>query len=313
MRSRHTIASSHSKRESVPSDSDTSAVRALIESAANDLGAMGIESSRLDAEVLLAGAAGVTREAIITGSIDLLPTILKKFEAMVARRKKREPVAYIVGHKEFYSLDFDVSPAVLIPRPETEFVVTAALECIAGKANARVLDLGTGSGAIAIAIAVNAPTAHVTAVDISAHALEVASRNARRHAVADRIKLQLADCFDVLDGGGALGTFNAIVSNPPYLADAEITDLEPDVRLYEPRVALSGGVGGLRILRRIASGAGAHLEANGELIMEMGTGHAGDVVRIIVHAGLRVVDVINDFAGQMRVVRARAGGANPNG
>ena len=295
------------------SDLDISRVRALIDSAAHNFAAVGIESSRLDAEVLMAEAAGVTREAIITGSIDLSPAILKKFEAMVARREKREPVAYIVGHKEFYSLDFEVSPAVLIPRPETEFVVTAALERIAGKANARVLDLGTGSGAIAIAIAVNAPTAQVTAVDISADALEVASRNARRHGVGDRINLQLADCFDVLDGGAALGAFDAIVSNPPYLDDAEITVLEPEVRLYEPRDALSGGVGGLLILRRIVSDAGAHLEANGELIMEMAMGHAGDVARIVVHAGLRVVDVINDFAGQMRVVRARAGGANPNG
>jgi len=292
----------------VPSDSEISAARALIESAAHNLAAVGIESSRLDAEVLMAEAAGVTREAIITGSIDLSSAILKKFEAMIARRERREPVAYIVGHKEFYSLDFEVSPAALIPRPETEFVVTAALECIAGKANARVLDIGTGSGAIAIAIAVNAPTAQVTAVDISADALEVASRNARRHEAEDRMKLRRADCFDVLDGGAALGTFDAIVSNPPYLDDAEITALEPDVRLYEPRAALSGGVGGLCILRRIASAAGAHLEANGELIVEMGIGHAGDVARIIVHAGLRVVDVINDFAGQMRVVRARAGG-----
>jgi release factor glutamine methyltransferase len=292
----------------VPSDSDISAARTLIESAARNLAAVGIESARLDAEVLMAEAAGVTREATIIGSIDLSPAILKTFEAMVARREKREPIAYIVGHKEFYSLDFEVSPAVLIPRPETEFVITAALECIAGKANARVLDIGTGSGAIAIAIAVNAPTAQVTAADISADALEVASRNARRHGAEDRIKLRRADCFDVLDSGAALGTFDAIVSNPPYLDDAEIAALEPDVRLHEPRVALSGGVGALCILRRIASGAGAHLEANGELIMEMGMGHAGYVVRIIVHAGLRVVDVINDFAGQMRVVRARAGG-----
>jgi release factor glutamine methyltransferase len=292
----------------VPSHSDISRVRVLIESAAHNLAAVGIESSRLDAEVLMAEAAGVTREAIVTGSFGLSPAILKKFEAMVARREKREPVAYIVGHKEFYSLDFEVSPAVLIPRPETEFVVTVALKSIAGKANARMLDIGTGSGAIAIAIAVNAPTAQVTAADISADALEIASRNARRHGVEDRIKLRRADCFDILDGGAALGTFDAIVSNPPYLDDAEITALEPDVRIFEPRVALCGGARGLRILGKIASQAGAHLEADGELIMEMGMGHAGDAVRIIVHAGLRVVDVINDFAGHPRVVRARAGG-----
>src|SRR5208337_233603 len=114
-----------------------------------------------------------------------------------------------VGRKEFYSLDFEVTPAVLIPRPETEFVVGAALECVAGKANARILDIGTGSGAIAIAIAVNAPQAHVTAVDISADALEVALRNARRHRVEDRVTIRRGDCFDVKDGGAALGTFAA--------------------------------------------------------------------------------------------------------
>src|SRR5260370_40414988 len=224
----------------------------------------------------MAASAGATREAVITGTSVLSKEILAKFDAMISRRENREPVAYIVGHKEFYSLDFEVSPAVLIPRPETEFVVTAALECIAGKADARVLDIGTGSGAIALAIAVNAPTAQVTAADISADALEVASRNARRHGAEDRIKLRRSDCFEVLDGGAALGTFHAIVSNPPYLDDLEITALEPDLRLYEPRVALSGGVGGLRILRRIANGAGAHLEANGEVIMEIGMCHAGD-------------------------------------
>ena len=287
------------------SDNVGAASVAGVDQASRKLADAGVESSRLDAELLLAAAAGVTREAAITGSIELSPAILNKFESMVARREQREPIAYILGHKEFYSLDFEVTPAVLIPRPETEFVVSAALECIAGKANARVLDIGTGSGAIAIAIAVNAPSAQITAVDISADALAVASRNARRHRVEDRVTLRRADCFDILDGGAALGTFDAIVSNPPYLDDAEIAALEPDVRRYEPRVALSGGAGACDVLRRIASGAGAHLEADGELIMEMGSGHAGDVVGIIARAGLRVVDVINDFAGHLRVARAR--------
>src|SRR5579859_5591638 len=176
-----------------------------IDQASHRLAAVGIESWRLDAEVLLAEAAGVTREAAITGSLDLSTETLKKFETMIARRERREPVAYIVGHKEFFSLDFEVTPAVLIPRPETEFVVTAALECVAGKDNARVLDIGTGSGAIAIAIAVNAPLARVTALDISADAIKVASLNARRHRVEDRVRLGRADCFDILDAGPALG------------------------------------------------------------------------------------------------------------
>ncbi len=224
---------------------------------------------------------------------------------MIARRETREPIAYIVGQKEFYSLDLEVTPAVLIPRPETEFVVSAALECIAGKANARVLDIGTGSGAIAIAIAVNAPQALITALDISADAIAVASRNALRHHVQDRVTLRRADCFDVLDAGPTLGTFDVIASNPPYLHDAEIAALEPDVRGYEPRVALDGGADGLDIPQRITTGARAHLETNGELIMEVGEGHAGEVVNLVERAGLSVVSVINDLAGHPRVVRSR--------
>jgi release factor glutamine methyltransferase len=287
--------------------SETIARRALeeIDQASRRLATVGIESSRLDAELLLAAAAGVTREAAVTGSIELSSETLRKFDAMVARREKREPVAYILGHKEFYSLDFEVSPAVLIPRPESEFVVGAALESIAGKADARVLDIGTGSGAIAIAIAVNAPRARVTAVDISADALAVAARNAKSNRVEDRMTLRRADCFDVLDGGPALETFDVIVSNPPYLDDEEITALEPDVRRYEPRLALSAGVAGFDILRRIMAAAPLHLSSNGELIVEVGVEQAAVVSKLVEEAGLRVVTVINDFAGHPRVVRAR--------
>ena len=224
---------------------------------------------------------------------------------MVARREKREPVAYIVGHKEFYSLEFEVTPAVLIPRPETEFVVGAALEFLADKPDAQVLDIGTGSGAIAIAIAVNAPRARVTALDISADAIAVASRNARRHRVEGRVTFRRADCFDVLDGGPALEHFELIVSNPPYLDEAEIAALEPEVRGFEPRVALSSGTGGLDILRRIVSGSLAHLVRSGGLIMEVGMGQAAAVAKLVEDAGVGAVAVINDFAGHPRVVRAR--------
>ena len=284
-----------------------SARRALeaIDRASRRLADAGIDSSRLDAEVLMAEAAGVSREAVVTGSIDLSPEILKRFDALVARREKREPVAYIVGHKEFYSLDFEVTPAVLIPRPETEFVVGAALEFLADKPDARVLDIGTGSGAIAIAIAVNAPRARVTALDISADAIAVASRNARRHRVEGRVTFRRADCFDVRDGGPALEHFELIVSNPPYLDEAEIAALEPEVRGFEPRVALSSGSGGLDILRRIVSGSSAHLVRSGGLIMEVGMGQAAAVAKLVEDAGVGAVAVINDFAGHPRVVRAR--------
>jgi release factor glutamine methyltransferase len=289
----------------VPNDNVRLATWLKVDEASRRLAAAGIESSHLDAQLLMAEAAGITRESVITGSIDLSPSILKIFDALIARREKREPVAYIVGHKEFFSLDFEVTPAVLIPRPETEFVVTAALECIAGKANARVLDIGTGSGAIAIAIAVNAPSAQITAVDISADALEVASRNVLRFRVEDRVTFRRGDCFHMLDGGEALGTFDAIVSNPPYLGDAGIASLEPEVHRFEPRIALSGGATGFDVVRRITSGAREHLEANSELIVEMAACHMAEVVGEIALAGLKVVDLINDLSGQFRVARGR--------
>ena len=289
--------------------SEVLARRALeeIDKAARRLAVSGIESARLDAELLMAAAAGVTREAVITGSIELSHETLRRFDTMIARREKREPVAYLLGRKEFYSLDFEVNPAVLIPRPESEIVVAAALGFIAGAPDARVLDIGTGSGAIAIAIAVNAPRVRVTAVDISADAIAVASRNAQHHRVEDRVTFRRADCFEILDGGPALGSFEVIVSNPPYLDDAEIATLEPDVRGYEPRVALRAGAGGLDILRRIAAGVPQHqhLASDGELIVEVGAGQAAAVAKLVEEAGLRVVSVINDFAGHPRVVRAR--------
>ena len=289
--------------------SEVLARRALeeIDKAARRLAVSGIESARLDAELLMAAAAGVTRETVITGSIDLSPATLSNFETMIGRREKREPVAYLLGRKEFYSLDFEVNPAVLIPRPESEIVVAAALGFIAGAPDARVLDIGTGSGAIATAIAVNAARVRVTAVDISADAIAVASRNAQHHRVEDRVTFRRADCFEILDGGPALGSFEVIVSNPPYLDDAEIAALEPDVRGYEPRVALRAGAGGLDILRRIAAGVPQHqhLASAGELIVEVGAEQAAAVAKLVEEAGLRVVSVINDFAGHPRVVRAR--------
>ena len=289
--------------------SEVLARRALeeIDKAARRLAVSGIESARLDAELLMAAAAGVTREAVITGSIELSHETLRRFDTMIARREKREPVAYLLGRKEFYSLDFEVNPAVLIPRPESEIVVAAALGFIAGAPDARVLDIGTGSGAIAIAIAVNAPRVRVAAVDISADAIAVASRNAQHHRVEDRVTFRRADCFEILDGGPALGSFEVIVSNPPYLDDAEIAALEPDVRGYEPRVALRAGAGGLDILRRIAAGVPQHqhLASAGELIVEVGAEQAAAVAKLVEEAGLRVVSVINDFAGHPRVVRAR--------
>jgi release factor glutamine methyltransferase len=279
-----------------------------IDAAARRLAAVGVESAWLDAELLMAAAAGVTRAEILAGGLSLSSETLARFDAMLSRREKREPLAYILGHKEFYSLDFEVSPAVLIPRPETELAVAAALEAIKSTRDPRILDIGTGSGAIAIAIAANAHDALVTATDISADALAIAVRNASRHRVADRVTFRHADCFEVLDGEPRLERFDLIVSNPPYIDDGSIAALEPEVRGFEPRVALGAGADGLNFFRRIAAGTRAHLQDAGEAIVEVGSGQAAAVSDIFERAGLRVASVLNDLAGHPRVVRARAVG-----
>ncbi len=173
---------------------------------------------------------------------------------MVARREAREPLAYIVGQREFFSLEFAVSPGVLIPRPETETVVEAALEFMRTSPSAKVLDIGTGSGAIAVAIANNAPVAQIVALDISKVSLEIAAENARRHRCADRIAFVQSDCFSALDGSQLrFDPFDLIVSNPPYIPEDELAALAPEVRDFEPRVALEGGRDGMEFYRRIAA------------------------------------------------------------
>jgi release factor glutamine methyltransferase len=224
---------------------------------------------------------------------------------MVARRANREPLACIVGHKEFYSLDLEVTHAVLIPRPETEILVAAAIETLSSRREASVLDIGTGSGAIAIAIAANAPNARVIATDVSVDALAVAKRNVSRSNLGGRIGLVQADCFKLSSDSLELGEFDLIVSNPPYIEDSSIADLELEIRAFEPHLALSGGPDGLDFYRQIAAGARGHLNPGGELIVEVGAGHSDDVIEIFERFGLRRISVLNDFAGLPRVVCAR--------
>jgi len=279
-------------------------MRRLIGEAAASLAAAGIEDPRLDAELLMAEAAGVTRAAVLAGLATVDDHARVRYAAMIRRRAAREPVAYIVGHKEFYSIELEVNRAVLIPRPETETVVAAALELIAGRANCRVLDLATGSGAIAIAIVAHAPGARVIATDVSAAALETAGRNAIRFGLAPRIELRRADCFEPMDGGPQLLRFDLIVSNPPYISEADLAGLQPEVIRYEPRIALAGGVDGLDFYRRIAREADRYLAPGGALMVEIGAGQAAAVAALMRAAGFSEVGTIEDLAGVTRVVRA---------
>ena len=285
--------------------SQTPKTSVVLEAAAATLAEAGIGSARLDAQLLLAAAAHVDRTALLSGSVDLSPEAVAQFEAMMARRRAREPVAYILGRREFYSLEFEVNREVLIPRPQTETVVEVALEFIAEHPRARVLDLGTGPGAIAVALAVNAPQASVVATDIWPPALALARRNAASNKVAERIGFVAADLFERLDAGPPLGKFDLVVSNPPYIVDDQVAQLEAEVRNFEPQVALRGGPDGLEFFRRIAAGVRSHLALDGLVVLEVGAGQDRAVAAILAAAGMHPAGVIKDLDCVARVVTAR--------
>ena len=277
-------------------------VRSLIRAAAQMLEARGVEGAILDAEILMAEATGLAR-ARLSDSVPLRRDTIMRFGEYVARRAAREPLAYIIGRKEFFSLDFEVTPSVLIPRPETETLVAAALEFIAGRPESLVLDIGTGAGAIAIAIAANAPGARIVATDISKESLEVAQRNAERLGVANRIEFRHGDCWGALDRS-LPARFDLAVSNPPYVEDAALDALAPEIRKYEPRIALAGGPDGLGFCRRIVGGAVDFIRPGGELQVEIGAGQAARVIEMCREAGCTRAVAIRDLAGIERVVRA---------
>jgi release factor glutamine methyltransferase len=277
----------------------TSSSRAILEDGCLILAAAGIDTARLDAEVLLAHACGVSRGSLMAGlSIDADGA--ENFRHMIARRAARAPLAYIIGRKEFFSLDFEVTPAVLIPRPETETLVEAALRFLAMRPEARILDIGTGSGAIAIAVAANAPEARIKATDISKEALEVARRNAIRHRCEDRIEFVAADLFPNDDS-----RFDLIVSNPPYIAEADLDALQPEIRLHEPRHALAAGSDGLDFYRRIAVESRSRLNRDGAVMVEIGAGQGCEVAALFRRAGFSNIDAVADLARIERVISAR--------
>jgi release factor glutamine methyltransferase len=282
----------------------------LIADGAALLASAGIEDPRLEAEVMLAAASDSSRAAVIGGLVSIDAPARAQYEAIVGRRRRREPLAYILGRKEFYSLEFEVNRDVLIPRPETETLVAAALEFTRDCPRARVCDLGTGSGAIALSIAAHAPEARLTATDISPAALIVARRNAVRLELGSRVRFRLADGFDSMDKMGTLGRFDLIVSNPPYIREDELAVLPPEISHYEPRVALAGGRDGLRLYRRIAASLGEHLEEHGSIIVEIGADQSDAIVALMRNVGAVSTTVVHDLAGLPRVVIAHFKSAN---
>jgi release factor glutamine methyltransferase len=220
------------------------------------------------------------------------------FAALVARRAGGEPVAYLLGRREFYGREFAVSPAVLIPRPETELLVDIALEIVGAGGTAKILDLGTGSGCIAVTLALELPQAQVTALDASAVALDVARRNAERHGA--NLRLLQSDWFSAL----ADERFDLIVSNPPYIAAADPHIAAGDLR-HEPTTALASGADGLDAIRAIVAAAPAHLAAGGQLWLEHGYDQAQAVRDLLAKAGFAAIEQHRDLAGIVRVSGGR--------
>ena len=223
---------------------------------------------------------------------------LASYQGLIERRLRFEPVQYIVGTQEFFGLEFAVTPAVLIPRPETELLVEAVL-ARAG-AEAHILDVGTGSGAIAIALAHRLPGASVTAVDLSAEALAAAGGNAARHGVEGRVRLVESDLLEALEPGE---TFDVIVANPPYIPELDGAGLHPQVRDFEPALALFAGEDGMAVYRRLIPQAWEHLRADGWLVLEIGYGQQAAIARLL--EGWAEVEFLNDLQSIPRVALGR--------
>ena len=267
----------------------------------------GIEEAEADARVLVGHALDIDRTTLLThGERALTPDEIKAIDGLAARRLKREPVARIIGAKEFWSLSLAINSSVLVPRPETETIVEYVLDGMASKASRterlRVLDIGTGSGALLLALLSELPNAGGTGTDISAAALEVARANAERLGLASRCHFA---CCDM--AAGLNGPFDLIVSNPPYVARNDIAHLAPEVRDYDPTIALDGGNDGLDCYRLIAAEARRLLAPDGRLVVELGAGQEPAVRALFTKFGLTAGEAREDLAGIPRALGATNG------
>jgi release factor glutamine methyltransferase len=286
------------------------AILTAVSVAAGRLESAGIpgDDSRREAALLARFVLGWDAAAWLTHQREPAPSgFQESFDRLIARRVSREPIAYLTGEREFYGRPFFVTPSVLVPRPETEFVIDAAV----GLARARqtggsgrrseivIVDIGTGSGCIAITLALELPQARVIATDSSAEALRVAEENARRHGVADRVEFRhgpfLAGYADPVD---------VVVSNPPYVPESDRASLAPEVARFEPAAALFAGQDGLDVIRALVPRAAAALRPGGALVMEIGFGQARDVQRVVEKARLTEARLVPDLQGIPRVIAA---------
>lgn len=278
-------------------------VRRILAWTTEHLQKHGSETPRLDTEILLAHARKCRRIDLYTHYDDPLSDEQRSvMRDLVRRRANHEPVAYLVGHREFYGLDFRVTHDVLIPRPDTETLVLELIESVRELPQPRVLDVGTGTGCIAVAVAVNCPHAAVTAVDISPAALEIAAQNAAKHDVQDRITLIEGDLLSPLDG---TPLFDVVAANLPYVASAEIETLQNDVRKHEPKLALDGGADGLDLVRRLVTDLPRHLKPGGSVLLEIDPSQAEATCECLRGEGFEEPRVLDDLGGLARVVVSR--------
>ncbi len=267
---------------------------------ARRLAAAGIEDARREARLILALALGI-EPVSVTGYPERPVPDPGPFEALIARRARREPLSHLTGRREFWSLEFETGPATLDPRPDSETVVAAALAAVADpNAPLRLLDLGTGTGCLLLALLHELPKAAGLGIDASPEALAVADRNAARLGLEPRVKFGGGNWGDSLDG-----PFDLIVCNPPYIPSAEIAELAPEVAVFEPRVALDGGPDGLGAYRALAPDVARLLAGDGMAILEIGAGQRRAAEQIVVSQGLVVTGISHDLAGHERCLSVR--------
>lgn len=274
-----------------------------LSEAARTLGA-NISEPRLDAGVLMSHVIGRDRAFLVAHpEAKIAEPQLKQFEEFIARRAQGEPLQYITGHQEFFKLDFEVTPDVLIPRPETELIVEAVLGIVYADTQFAFADIGTGSGCLAVSILHECRKARALGIDISERALQVAQRNAEQHRVTDRLRLVQSDLFDAISVDE---TFDLIVSNPPYVSDDEMKTLQREVQ-REPRSALAGGSDGLALVRRLLFDAPGHLRPGGYLVFEFGINQDVAIRGLVDREVWKLIEIRNDLQQIPRTIVLQKG------
>jgi release factor glutamine methyltransferase len=276
---------------------NTFSIEEAVREGAQRLREGGVAESRRDAGSLLAHVLDRDRTFVIAHAGDKLnDEQFEAFQSLIKRRAAGEPLQYITGHQEFFKLDFEVTPAVLIPRPETELIVETALALLPDDRAARIADIGTGSGCLAISLLHERPAARAVAIDVSPAALQVARRNAARHSVADRLDLLGSDTLSALDAAQVEWRFDLIVSNPPYVSEDEMKTLQREVN-HEPRTALAAGADGLSIIRRLLDETRPFLRSGGHFVFEIGFGQSEAIEQLIDRHVWNLIERCEDLQG----------------